>query len=402
MYSYDKVVKFVHEEDVKFIRLAFFDVFGVQKNISIMPGELLRAFTDGISFDASAVAGFGDEVKSDLFLYPDPETLSILPWRPANGRVARMYCDIRYPDGTLFEKDSRLILKNAVKYAKDRGITVNFGSEVEFYLFRTDEKGDPTKQPFDYAGYMDIAPEDRGENVRREICFTLIEMGIQPEASHHEEGPGQNEIDFHYSDALTAADNTSTFKWVVKTAAMGNGLYADFSPKPIREQAGSGMHVNISVCSDDGKDYTDEFMSGIMAHVREMTLFLNPCENSYERLGERKAPGYITWSPQNRSQLIRIPASGSGQKRIELRSPDPMANPYLAYALLIYAGMDGIEKKMPVPEPMNINLYKVDPETVSGLAKLPQNFGEAYDAARNSRFIREILPDAYLDAYKKR
>lgn len=402
MYSYDKVVKFVHEEDVKFIRLAFFDVFGVQKNISIMPGELLKAFTDGISFDASAVAGFGDEVKSDLFLYPDPETLSILPWRPANGRVARMYCDIRYPDGTLFEKDSRLILKNAVKYAKDRGITVNFGSEVEFYLFRTDEKGDPTKQPFDYAGYMDIAPEDRGENVRREICFTLIEMGIQPEASHHEEGPGQNEIDFHYSDALTAADNTSTFKWVVKTAAMGNGLYADFSPKPIREQAGSGMHVNMSVCSDDGKDYTDEFMSGIMAHVREMTLFLNPCENSYERLGERKAPGYITWSPQNRSQLIRIPASGSGQKRIELRSPDPMANPYLAYALLIYAGMDGIEKKMPVPEPMNINLYKADPETVSGLAKLPQNFGEAYDAARNSRFIREILPDAYLDAYKKR
>ncbi len=402
MYSYDKVVKFVHEEDVKFIRLAFFDVFGVQKNISIMPGELLRAFTDGISFDASAVAGFGDEVKSDLFLYPDPETLSILPWRPANGRVARMYCDIRYPDGTLFEKDSRLILKNAVKYAKDRGITVNFGSEVEFYLFRTDEKGDPTKQPFDYAGYMDIAPEDRGENVRREICFTLIEMGIQPEASHHEEGPGQNEIDFHYSDALTAADNTSTFKWVVKTAAMGNGLYADFSPKPIREQAGSGMHVNMSVCSDDGKDYTDEFMSGIMAHVREMTLFLNPCENSYERLGERKAPGYITWSPQNRSQLIRIPASGSGQKRIELRSPDPMANPYLAYALLIYAGLDGIEKKMPVPEPMNINLYKADPETVSGLAKLPQNFGEAYDAARNSRFIREILPDAYLDAYKKR
>ena len=402
MYSYDKVVKFVHDEDVKFIRLAFFDVFGVQKNISIMPGELLRAFTDGISFDASAVAGFGDEVKSDLFLYPDPETLSILPWRPANGRVARMYCDIRYPDGTLFEKDSRLILKNAVKYAKDRGITVNFGSEVEFYLFRTDEKGDPTKQPFDYAGYMDIAPEDRGENVRREICFTLIEMGIQPEASHHEEGPGQNEIDFHYSDALTAADNTSTFKWVVKTAAMGNGLYADFSPKPIREQAGSGMHVNMSVCSDNGKDYTDEFMSGIMAHVREMTMFLNPCENSYERLGERKAPGYITWSPQNRSQLIRIPASGSGQKRIELRSPDPMANPYLAYALLIYAGMDGIEKKMPVPEPMNINLYKADPEMVSGLAKLPQNFGEAYDAARNSRFIREILPDAYLDAYKKR
>lgn len=402
MYSYDKVVKFVHEEDVKFIRLAFFDVFGVQKNISIMPGELLRAFTDGISFDASAVAGFGDEVKSDLFLYPDPETLSILPWRPANGRVARMYCDIRYPDGTLFEKDSRLILKNAVKYAKEKGFTVNFGSEVEFYLFRTDENGDPTKKPFDYAGYMDIAPEDKGENVRREICFTLIDMGIQPEASHHEEGPGQNEIDFHYSDALTAADNTSTFKWVVKTAAMGNGLYADFSPKPIREQAGSGMHVNMSVRSDDGEDYTDLFMSGIMAHIREMTLFLNPCENSYERLGERKAPGYVTWSPQNRSQLIRIPASGSGQKRIELRSPDPMANPYLAYALLIYAGLDGIGKKMPVPEPMNINLYKADPEIISGLIKLPENFGEAYDAARNSRFIREILPDAYLDAYKKR
>ena len=403
MYSYDKVLTFVREEDVKFIRLVFFDAFGVQKNISIMSEQLERTFRDGISLDALAIEGFGDEVKSDLFLHPDPETLAILPWRPSNGRVARMYCDIRYPDGRFFEKDSRFILKNAVRAAKERDICVDFGPEMEFYLFKTDENGEPTKEPFDRAGYMDIAPEDRGENVRREICFTLIDMGIRPEASHHEEGPGQNEIDFHYSDALTAADNTSTFKWVVKTAAMGNGLYADFSPKPVGGHAGSGMHINMSVDSRslDDTDYTERFMGGIMAHICEMTLFLNPVPQSYERLGEKKAPGYVTWSYENRSQLIRIPAVKSGHRRIELRSADPMANPYLAFALLIYAGLDGIDKNMTVPKPLNINLYKAGSDVTKNLVCLPKNIEAAYEAAAKSEFIRAIVPESYMCSYKR-
>lgn len=400
-YEYEKVMTFVDEEDVKFIRLAFFDVFGVQKNISIMPGQLERAFREGISFDASAIAGFGDEVKSDLFLHPDPSTFAILPWRPSTGRVARMYCDIRYPDGTCYEKDSRYILKQAVEQVRERGLHVYFGTEVEFYLFQTDENGNPTKIPFDQAGYMDIAPEDKGENIRREICFTLIDMGMEPEASHHEEGPGQNEIDFQYSDAMTTADNTASFKWIVRTAAMGNGLHADFSPKPVKEYAGNGMHINISVHSDDGKDVQKQFMSGILEHVKEITLFLNPCEESYERLGEKKAPRYITWSYENRSQLIRIPAMKNGKKRIELRSPDPTANPYLAFALLIHAGIDGIDRDLPLVEPTNINLYKAPEEITDRLEELPGNRQEAYDAAVRSALVDRVLPRAVLEAYRQ-
>ena len=399
-YEYEKVMTFVDEEDVKFIRLAFFDVFGVQKNISIMPGQLERAFKEGISFDASAVPGFGDEVKSDLFLHPDPTTFSILPWRPSTGRVARMYCDIRYPDGTLYEKDSRYILKTAVAKAKEKGLRIDFGTEVEFYLFQTDENGNATKIPFDRAGYMDVAPEDKGENIRREICFTLIDMGIEPEASHHEEGPGQNEIDFQYSDPLTAADNTASFKWIVRTAAMGNGLCADFSPKPIKEYAGNGMHINMSVRSEDGTECNGQFMTGILEHIREITLFLNPSEDSYMRLGEKKAPKYVTWSPENRSQLIRIPAVKNRKKRIELRSPDPTANPYLALALLIYAGMDGIERKLPLQEPANFNLYTADHKMTDSLKKLPESRGEAWDAAASSSLVKKVLPEAYLEVYK--
>ena len=399
-YDYEKVMRFVEEEDVRFIRLAYFDVFGVQKNISIMEGQLERAFREGISFDASAVAGFGDEVESDLFLHPDPSTFSIVPWRPSTGRVARMYCDIRYPDGRIYEKDSRYILKEAVEQARTEGIRVDFGTEVEFYLFETDERGSATKIPFDRAGYMDLAPEDKGENIRREICFTLIDMGIEPEASHHEEGPGQNEIDFQYSDALTAADNTATFKWVVSTAAMGNGLYADFSPKPVKEYAGNGMHINMSVKSSDGEDKTGLFMSGILEHIRDITLFLNPSEDSYRRLGEKKAPKYVTWSPENRSQLIRIPAVKNGKKRIELRSPDPTANPYLAFALLIHAGLDGIRRELPLRDPVSVNLYTAGPEVTGGLERLPGSRAEAWECAVGSALVRDVLPAAYLEAYR--
>lgn len=397
LYSAEEVFEYVEQEDVKFIRLAFCDVTGRQKNISIMPEELERAFSYGISFDASAIAGFGGPVGSDLFLHPIASTLNVLPWRPSRGKVVKMFCHICHPDGSPFAMDSRAILEKAVQEAGEMGCQVRFGSEFEFYLFKTDENGNPTEEPFDRAGYMDVAPEDKGENVRREICLNLQDMGIQPESSHHEEGPGQNEIDFRYSDALSAADNAMHFKTVVKTAALRNGLYADFSPKPIEGEAGNGMHINMSVKCADGQDRSDAFLAGVLEHVREITAFLNPTEGSYRRLGEHKAPRYITWSPENRSQLIRIPAAKGEYQRIELRSPDPMANPYLAYALLIHAGLDGIRRNLSAPQPVNENLYTAAESLTSQLEKLPESLEQAREIARNSPFVASILPKQMLD-----
>ena len=322
-YTVDEIRQFTAEEDVKFLRLAFCDIFGSQKNISILPDELDRAFSYGIAFDASAVPGFGDEVHSDLFLHPDSSTLCMLPWRPDHGRVARMFCHVLRPDGAAFEADCRALLRQAVADAEALGIRFSFGTEMEFYLFRRDENGEATHIPYDNAGYMDIAPEDKGENVRREICLTLEQMGIRPECSHHEQGPGQNEIDFRYSDPLTAADNAVTFKAVVNSVAVRNGLAADFSPKPLMGQPGNGMHINISAKSRDGAEVMPQIIAGILAHIAEMTVFLNTREESYHRFGSSKAPRYISWSSENRSQLIRIPAAQGEYRRAELRSPDP-------------------------------------------------------------------------------
>ena len=402
MQTYEEVIEFIEQENIKFIRLAFFDVFGEQKNIAIMPGQLRHAFEYGVSFDASAVAGFGDPAKSDLFLKPDPTTLSIVPWRSFDGGVCRMFCDVIYPDGTPVEKDTRYMLRQAVKAATKEGFHINVGPEVEFYVLRQNERGENTMEPVDHAGYMSLAPDDKCENLRRQICYTLQEMGITPEASHHEQGPGQNEVDFHYSDPLTAADNTSTFKWAVRNIAEAAGLWADFSPKPFRDRPGNGMHLNLSVHSDDGKDRTDAFMAGILKYIREITLFLNPKKNSYERFGQMEAPYYISWSHENRSQLIRIPADPSGRKRIELRSPDPSANPYLAYTLLIYAGLEGIRQHLTPDRPMNINLYHADPDLTSKLEKLPSRLEEAVRYARESDLVRRILPRECVEAYSRR
>ncbi len=399
-FNYNDVLEYIEQEDVKFIRLAFCDIHGNLKNISILPDEVKRAFTTGISFDASAIKGFETAEKSDLFLFPVPSTLTVLPWRPSQGKVVRMFCNIKYPDGTPFNTDCRYILENAVNYAKDNGFSIYFGTEFEFYLFKTDENGNPTKIPFDNAGYFDVAPEDKGENVRREICLTLLEMGMKPECSHHEEGPGQNEIDFKYSDAMTAADNAINFITVVKAAALSNGLFADFSPKPIKDCSGNGLHINMSLKSADGKDYTDHFIAGIMAHIKEMTAFLNPTENSYKRLGEKKAPKYITWSKENRSQLIRIPAATGEYERIELRSPDPTANPYITFALLIYAGLDGILNKKKLRNSTDINLFKADQSVTKNLDVLPQTLKEAVKYAQNSEFISMHLPKEIVSQLK--
>lgn len=392
LYTAEEVFDFVEQEDVKFIRLAFCDLQGNQKNISILPSELKRAFAHGIAFDASAIRGFGSEERSDLFLFPNPSTLNVLPWRPTHGKVVRMFCDIRYPDGTPFEKDSRHILRRAVEAAREKGITVQFGPEFEFYLFKTDENGEPTKVPFDRAGYMDVAPEDKGENIRREICLTLLDMGITPESSHHEEGPGQNEIDIRYGEPLASADNAMNFITAVRAAAQHNGLYADFSPKPLPGESGNGFHINMSLACKDGVDRTPAFMAGILAHIREMTVFFNPTDASYRRLGEKKAPKYVSWSRGNRSQLIRIPEAKGDFARMELRSPDPMANPYIAYALLLYAGLDGIEKDLTPPPAVDTNLFAADGKITGALEVLPGTRDEAMQLAKNSAFVQTVLP----------
>ena len=398
-YSKDEVIQFAQEEDVKFIRLTFCDVFGKQKNIAIMPDELPRAFEYGISFDASAITGFGDETHSDLFLHPEPETLMPLPWRPEHGRVVQMFSGITHPDGTPFLCDTRSMLKRAIAAAKQAGFEFTFGAEQEFYLFNLDENGKPTAVPSDNAGYMDIAPEDCGENVRREICLTLEQMGIHPESSHHEEGPGQNEIDFRYADALIAADNAVTFQRVVKTIAHRNGMAADFSAKPLAHLPGNGFHINMSLRPFDDEKAFYHMIAGILLNVRAMTAFLNPSESSYQRLGNHKAPRYVSWSHENRSQLIRIPAAIGEYRRAELRSPDPTANPYLAFALMIYAGLYGITNKLELCEPADMNLYTAGDDVLHAFAKLPENFREACETAASSDFIKMHIPAEVLAIY---
>lgn len=398
-YSAQEVIQYVNEEDVKFIRLAFCDVYGRQKNISIMPGELPRAFEHGITFDASSIEGFSDERYSDLFLRPDPETLAVLPWRPEHGRVVRMFCTITKPNGELYECDTRSILKKAVADAKKAGVEFYFGPELEFYLFKLDEEGNPTKVPYDEAGYMDMAPEDRGENVRREICLDLEQMGILPESSHHEQGPGQNEIDFRYSKPLGAADDAMTFQTVVKTIARRSGLYADFSPKPIAGKPGNGLHINMSVKNDENHILLPQMLAGIMKYIKDFTVFLNPVEASYERFGHSKAPKYISWSVENRSQLIRIPAASGQYRRAELRSPDPMTNPYLAYALLIYAGLYGIENKLDLPPSADVNFFKADRSVQKQYQELPETLEMAKKIASDSEFVAKYLPESIINIY---
>ncbi|MBP5749957.1 MAG: glutamine synthetase [Firmicutes bacterium] len=401
-YTAQEVLQYVQEEDVKFIRLAFCDVFGTQKNIAIQPAELKRAFTWGIPIDASAVPGFYDGVKSDLFLKPDPTTLCGLPWRPETGKVVRMFCSVTYPDGAPFEADSRALLARAVEEAKAAGLTFDIGPEMEFYIFKTDENGNPTKIPCDEAGYLDIAPEDKGENLRREICLTLEQMGIQPEASYHEVGPGQNEIDFRYSDPVSAADNAVTFKAVVQTIAGRNGFAADFSPKPLEDQPGSGFHINFSIGDRKDKALLDRALAGILERIADCTLFFNASEESYRRLGGCKAPKYVSWSAENRSQLIRIPATPQGHFRAELRSADPAANPYLAFALLIYSCLYGIRAELDLCGPADMDLYTAPQDVLAAFEKLPETLEAAKEKAASSEFIRLCIPEPILNAYLNR
>lgn len=395
-----EVLNFIEENDVKFIRLAFCDYFGMMKNISVMPGQLERVFHEGISIDGSAIAGFQDVSASDLFLYPDVSTLDILPWRPSNGRVIRFFCEIRYPDGRPYEKDCRSLLKQKLEAIRSCGWQLKSGLECEFYAF--DKQQTQTLQPIDTGGYLDIFPKDRGEDLRRDICLMLEEMGIIPESSHHEQGPGQNEIDFHFDDALISCDQYMTFQWIVENVTQAHGVNACFLPKPLKDQSGNGLHFHLSLHHHGKNVYTSEqsatfrhFTAGILAHMQEMTLFLNPVANSYERLGKCEAPSTISWSHNNRSALIRIPAIHGEGRRLELRSPDPCCNVYLASYLLLCAGWEGIDKQLPLPLESRGNLNQPD----ESLTLLPQSLAQAVEYASKSSFLKAVLPSSLRNDY---
>lgn len=386
-YTVDEVMNYIEEEDVKFIRLAFRDAYGIQKNISVMPGEVRKSFDEGIPINAREIAGFEDCPYASLYLKPDADTLSILPWRPDSGRVLRMYCNVFTPGGKEYVSDTRSILMKAVADAEERGIEFRFGTESEFYLFTKDEEGNPTKIPYDEAGYMDIAPADKCENVRREISLTIERMGLTPERSHHERGPGQNEIDFHYGKPLKAADQMTTFKMVVSTVADRYGLVADFSPLPLPDKPGNGYHINIYAKDKTGKDVVKYAAAGILDKIREMTIFMNPTADSYSRLGSSTAPDRANWSSAGESELMYI-ETYSGRTRVELRSPDASSNPYLVYALLIHAGLLGIERKMDLPG-----------ELSESADLLPSSKREAGSIAASSEFIRSIIPEGIIKKY---
>ena len=346
------ILDFVEDNNVKFVRFAFCDIFGTQKNIAVLANDLPKALEDGVCFDGSSIAGFMKVEESDLVLRPDLSTVTILPWRPTEGRVMQFFCDVEKPDGQPFGGNCRGFLRSVNRKFKKLGITCNVGAECEFYLFENDDRGRPTRIPIDFGGYFDVAPLDAGENLRRDICLTMEQMGMSPQHSHHESGNGQNEIDCHHAGPLKTADNVMMFKQIVRAIATRSGIHASFLPKPLPDQAGSGLHIN-----------------------------------------------YVSWSRQNRSQLVRIPQVKGDNCRMELRSPDPACNPYLAIGLVLAAGLDGIENRMVLSAPVNKNLF--DPSMAEGLSleTLPASLEEAVQAAEESEFLRRVLPEQLASRY---
>ncbi len=419
-YTKQDIIEIVEENDVEFIRLQFTDVFGMLKNVAITASQLERALDNKVMFDGSSIEGFVRIEESDMYLYPDLSTFEILPWRPQHGKVARVMCDVYRPEGVPFEGDSRYILKRVLSMLSDSGLTFEVGPECEFFLFHTDDNGQPTTLTHEKASYFDVTPLDLGENARREIVLNLEKMGFEIEASHHEVAPAQHEIDFKYGNALVTADNIMTFKMVVKSIAKRHGLYATFMPKPVHGADGSGMHINMSM-SRDGKniffDKTDpnglseecyHFIAGLLAHARGMSCICNPLVNSYKRLVPGyEAPVVIAWSSNNRSPLIRIPAARGAGTRIEFRSPDPASNPYLVMAACLAAGLDGIRRKLVPPEPLGKNAYQYTDEQLKekGFETLPRTLGEAIEAFEQDTYLQTVLGkhicEKYMEAKKK-
>ena len=419
-YTKEEILRLVREEDIQFIRMQFTDIFGQMKNVAITASQIEKALDNQIMMDGSSIEGFVRIEESDQYLWPDLDTFAILPWRPQYGKVARLICDVHNPDGTPFVGDPRGVLKRALARAGELGLTFNVGPELEFFLFQTDEDGNPTTKTSDEAGYFDLGPLDHGESTRREICLCLEEMGFEIEARHHEVAAGQHEIDFKYTEALQAADNIMTFKLAVKTLAQKNGLHATFMPKPIFGINGSGMHTNMSLFKDGKNAFYDpddpkglsreaySFIAGLLAHVKGMAAVTNPLVNSYKRLVPGyEAPCYLAWSASNRSALIRIPAARGQSTRVELRSPDPSCNPYLAFAVCLAAGLDGIEKGMTPPAEITENIYAMDDAArkAHGIESLPGSLEEALHAMEDDQLILDALGEHvvanYLDGKRR-
>lgn len=405
-YTKKDIIRLVEEEDVEFIRLQFTDMFGTMKNVAITSNQLEKALENECMFDGSSIEGFVRIEESDMYLYPDLDTFAIFPWRPQQGKVARIICDVYRPDGKPFAGDPRYVLCRVVEEAKQMGYTLNVGPECEFFLFHTDEDGQPTTISHEKAGYFDLGPIDLGENARRDMVLTLEDMGFEIEASHHEAAPAQHEIDFKYDEAIATADNIMTFKLAVKTIAKRHGLFASFMPKPKYGINGSGMHINMSLEKDGKNIFFDEndqmqlskeayyFIGGIMEHVKGMTAITNPLVNSYKRLVPGyEAPIYIAWSATNRSPLIRIPAARGEGTRVELRCPDPSANPYLALAVCLAAGLDGIRKQIMPPAAVVKNVYemRLDEKKAEGIEALPATLSEAVEELEKDEYILEVL-----------
>ncbi|OIJ13078.1 type I glutamate--ammonia ligase [Anaerobacillus alkalilacustris] len=411
-FTREDIFTMAKEENVRFLRLQFTDLLGIIKNVEVPISQLTKVLDNKMMFDGSSIEGFVRIEESDMYLYPDLDTWVVFPWTSEKGKVARLICDIYDPTGRPFAGDPRGVLKRVLAEAKEMGFTsFNIGPEPEFFLFKVDEKGEPTMELNDKGGYFDLAPTDLGENCRRDIVLELEDMGFEIEASHHEVAPGQHEIDFKYADAVTTCDNIQTFKLVVKTIARKHGLHATFMPKPLFGVNGSGMHCNMSLFKGDKNVFEDtssetglsvtamHFLAGIIKHAQAFTALTNPTVNSYKRLVPGyEAPCYVAWSMQNRSPLIRIPASRGLSTRIEVRSPDPAANPYLAMAAMLAAGLDGIKNKLTPPAPTDRNIYIMNKEEreEAGINDLPATLKEALEVLKSNEVITNAIGEHAL------
>ena len=413
-YRREDIINLVEEEDVEFIRLQFTDILGNLKNVAVTAAQLKKALDNECMFDASSIAGFTDVEDSDMYLYPDLDTLEIFPWRPQQGKVARLICDVYRSDRKPFAGDPRYVLKRALEEAEDMVYTFRVGTECEFFLFHLDENGMPNTITHETAGYFDVGPVDLGENARRDMVLTLEDMGFVVEASHHDVAPAQHEISFLYDDALATADNIMTFKLAVKTIARRHGLHATFMPKPRYGMNGSGMHINMSLLKDGVNVFADEsdgnglsqtayaFLGGVMEHMQSMTAVTNPIVNSYKRLVPGfEAPVYIAWSATNRSALIRIPAAAGDAARMELRCPDAAANPYLTLAAILRAGLDGIRRQTAAPASVDCNIFHMSERErrERNIEELPGTLMEAVACMEKDAFMKETLGSHVFEKY---
>ena len=416
-YTKEDIKRLIEEKNVSFIRLQFTDILGTIKNVEIPVSQLDKALENKMMFDGSSIEGFVRIEESDMYLYPDLDTFVVFPWTSEKGKVARFICDVYTAKGEPFAGDPRNNLKRILKKMEEMGFSsFNLGPEPEFFLFKLDAKGEPTLEVNDHGGYFDLAPTDLGENCRRDIVLELEEMGFEIEASHHEVAPGQHEIDFKYADAVTACDNIQTFKLVVKTIARKHGLHATFMPKPLFGEAGSGMHFNVSLFKGKENAFYDEstelglsetamqFMAGVLAHVQGFTAVTTPTVNSYKRLVPGyEAPCYVAWSAQNRSPLIRIPSARGLSTRVEVRSVDPSANPYLAMAVILEAGLEGIRQSLTPPAAINRNIYVMSEEErqANGIENLPAALDDALTLLAKDQVAQEALGEHIYANFKE-